>query len=87
MQPHRCPNKMNLGLVDFLSYNVCALLLIIFSIKYLYINCMISAQIKKGNTFLINSLEDYLLQSVVLPDNRALKTVKLNYYNFIECMA
>lgn len=48
---------------------------------------MISAQIKKGNTFLINSLEDYLLQSVVLPDNRALKTVKLNYYNFIECMA
>lgn len=48
---------------------------------------MISAQIKRGNTFLIDSLEDYLLQMVVLPENRTLKTVKLNYYNFIECIS
>lgn len=44
---------------------------------------MLSAQIKKGNGFLIDSLEDYLLQMILLPDNRTLKTVKLPYYNFV----
>lgn len=44
---------------------------------------MISAQIKKGNVFLIDSLEDHLLQIVILPESKTLKTVKFNYYNFL----
>lgn len=47
---------------------------------------MISAQIKKGNTFLIESVEDHLLQVVTLPPNRTLKSLKINYYNFIEIL-
>lgn len=45
---------------------------------------MISAQIKRGNTYLIDSLEDYMLQMITLPANRSYKPLKLNYYNFIE---
>lgn len=48
---------------------------------------MFSAQIKKGNSFLIDSLEDYLLQMILLPDNKALKTVRLPYFNFVQVMA
>jgi hypothetical protein len=45
---------------------------------------MISAQIKKGNIFLIDSLEDYMLQMITLPHNPSFKPLKLNYYNLIE---
>jgi hypothetical protein len=45
-----------------------------------------SAQVKKGSIVTIDCLEDYLLQSVSFPDNYTLKPIKLNYYNFIECI-
>jgi hypothetical protein len=48
---------------------------------------MISAKIKQGDTLLIDSLEDSVLQAVPLPDSRALKPINLSYFTFIECLA
>ncbi len=48
---------------------------------------MISAQIKKGNTYMIDSLEDYMLQMVNLPTNKNFKPLKMNYFNFIETVS
>lgn len=48
---------------------------------------MISAQIKKGNVFLIGSLEDHLLQVISLNPSCPAKPLKINYFNFIELLA
>ena len=48
---------------------------------------MITAQIKKGNAFLIDNLEDALLQIVTLPENKLLKPIKFTFYQFICLMS
>lgn len=48
---------------------------------------MISAQLKKGNVFLIGSLEDHLLQVITLNSSCPIKPLKINYFNFIEILA
>lgn len=44
---------------------------------------MISAQIKRGNSFYIDSLEDTLLQIVVLPETKPLKPIKFSFFQFV----
>ena len=44
---------------------------------------MISAHIKKGNSFLIDSLEDTLLQIITLPDNKQISPIKYSFFQFI----
>lgn len=48
---------------------------------------MISAQIKRGNSFLIDSLEDTLLQIINLPQNKPIKPIKYSFFQFICLIA
>lgn len=45
-----------------------------------------AAQIKKGNTFLIDNMEDMLLQIVELPFNKQIKPVKFTFYQCINTL-
>lgn len=44
---------------------------------------MISAHIRKGNSFHIDSLEDALLQIIKLPENKELKPIRYSFYQFV----
>ena len=44
---------------------------------------MLCAHIKKGNCFLIDSLEDTLLQIITLPENKPIKPIKYSFFQFI----
>jgi hypothetical protein len=47
---------------------------------------MIAAKIKKGNTLMIDRLEDNILQMIAIPNNSLNKIIKFSYYGFIESM-
>lgn len=44
---------------------------------------MLSAHIKRGNSFLIDSLEDTLLQIITIPENKHVKPIKYSFFQFI----